>query len=134
MKKNKHGTILIIDDDKAMREFIAFLLEREGHFVTVCDDGNEGVRLFQQVAFDLVITDIMMPGMDGLAVMMEMQKIKKGVRILAMSGADTKDLLLDVADLFGALHTLNKPFAKEELLGAVANIMGSVKSTVSADL
>jgi DNA-binding response OmpR family regulator len=119
MFENNVKKILVIDDDEAIRECIAFFLEEKGHLVTVCSDGNEGVRLFERTTFDLVITDIMMPGKDGLGAMIEMEKINSGVAVLAISGADMKDALLDAADIFGAAHTLRKPFTREELLGTV---------------
>lgn len=114
--------ILVIDDDEAMRECIAFFLEEEGHMVTVCNDGIEGVRHFEQEPYDLVITDIMMPGKDGLGVMIAMEKINPDVPILAISGVAMKEALLDAADIFGATHTLKKPFSREDLVASVADI------------
>jgi CheY-like chemotaxis protein len=126
MKDPGKRNILVIDDDEAMRETIAFFLEEKGHSVTVCENGIEGVALFTQHTYDLVITDIMMPGKDGLGAMIEMEKINPDVAVLAISGASMKDALLDAADLFGAVHTLKKPFTKQDLLWTVADIFETV--------
>jgi CheY-like chemotaxis protein len=126
MKDPRKRNILVIDDDEAMRETIAFFLEEKGHSVTVCENGIEGVALFTQHTYDLVITDIMMPGKDGLGAMIEMEKINPDVAVLAISGAGMKDALLDAADLFGAVHTLKKPFTKQDLLWTVADIFDTV--------
>jgi DNA-binding response OmpR family regulator len=126
MKENARGNILVMDDDEAMRDYIACFLRQAGHSVSLCKDGNEGLRMFGQEIYDLVITDIMMPGKDGLCAMIEMEKVNAAVPILAISGADMKDALLDAADIFGAVHTLKKPFTKEELLWSVADILFTV--------
>jgi CheY-like chemotaxis protein len=126
MKRKNSGNILVIDDDEAMRNYVVFALEKAGHTVSACNDGTEGLRHFERGVYDLVITDIMMPGMDGLAAMIKMEKINKGVPVLAMSGADMKDALLDAADIFGAARTVKKPFARENLLWIVDDILGSV--------
>jgi CheY-like chemotaxis protein len=126
MEKNKRGTILVIDDDEALRNYIVFILEKAGHTVSACKDGIEGVRHFERGVYDLVITDIMMPGMDGLATLIQMEKINKNIPVLAMSGAEMKDALLDAADIFGAVRTIKKPFDREELLWTVAGIMDTV--------
>jgi CheY-like chemotaxis protein len=125
--KNKTKRILVIDDDEDIRECIAFFLEEEGHRVTLCSDGSEGVRLFERTLFDLVITDIMMPGKDGLAAIIEMEKINPGVRILAISGVDMKNMLLDAAEIFGAVHTLSKPFTREQIVWTVADIFDGAR-------
>jgi CheY-like chemotaxis protein len=127
IKKN----ILIIDDDLAMRECIAFFLEEDGHAVTVCEDGIDGVRQFEKCLYDLVITDIMMPGKDGLAALIEMQRINPDVKVIAISGADMRDALLDAASIFGAVHTIRKPFTRQQLLWTVTNVFDTAESTAA---
>jgi DNA-binding response OmpR family regulator len=119
--------ILVIDDDEAIRECIAYFLEEEGHHVTLCSDGFEGLRLFAERKFDLVVTDIMMPGKDGLGTIIEMEKADPSVAILAISGVDMKETLLDAAEIFGALHTLKKPFTREQLIWSVNNSIDSMR-------
>jgi len=123
MKNTTLKKILVIDDDAAILECIVYFLEEEGHSVISCSDGSEGIRLFLEESFDLVVTDIMMPGKDGLGTIIEMQKANPSVAILAISGVDMKETLLDAAEIFGAVHTLNKPFTRDQLLWAVGDAL-----------
>lgn len=132
MKEPTLKKILVIDDDEAIRECIAYFLEEAGHSVVSCSDGFEGIKLFSQETFDLVVTDIMMPGKDGLGTIIEMEKANPGIAILAISGVDMKETLLDAAEIFGAIHTLKKPFTREQLLWAVGDALDtSVQSSLS---
>lgn len=114
--------ILVIDDDRAIRESIAFFLQQEGHRVTACADGEEGVQRFETAMFDLVITDIMMPRQDGLGAIIQMQQINPDIKVIAISGADMRDTLLGAASIFGAKHTIRKPFTRQQIVWTVANV------------
>ena len=59
------GTILVIDDEKAILEMLRLILMKFGHHVVIAANGKEGIQKFKNGEFDLVITDILMPGMDG---------------------------------------------------------------------
>ncbi|MGB7569638.1 MAG: response regulator [Chitinivibrionales bacterium] len=128
MKKKTAANILVIDDDEAIRDNLSYILEKEGHSVTLCKDGREGVWQFEQRAYDLVITDIMMPCKDGLDFLIELEKINPGAPVLAISGADINGALLKAATLYGAAYALKKPFTKIELLSAVADIFDTIAS------
>ena len=98
-------------------------LRIKGFDVTACGDGTEGMLRFNSQPYDLVITDIMMPGKDGLSTMIAMQKIKPAVKILAISGAEMKNELLHAAGMVGAVAMLLKPFSMEELSRSIAAIL-----------
>ena len=113
--------ILIIDDEASIRKPLQALLERAGHEVVAAPDGSEGIRLWRQHPGDLVITDIHMPGKDGIETIIELKDIAPKARILAMSGGDMNpgvDVLGD-ARMLGAIRTISKPFLLEEMLEAV---------------
>ncbi len=113
--------ILIIDDEASIRKPLQVLLERAGHHVVAAPDGSEGIRLWRQDPGDLVITDIHMPGKDGIETIIELRHIAPQARILAMSGGDMNrgvDVLGD-ARMLGAIRTISKPFKLEEMLEAV---------------
>ena len=117
--------VLVIDDEEAMRECISFFLEEYGFSVTTRENGREGLELFRLNHFDLVVTDIMMPDMDGLSVIEEFLKINPSSKIIAISGFDMNETLLYTAKQFGAVHTLKKPFTRESLINAVREVMTS---------
>jgi CheY-like chemotaxis protein len=70
----RNGSVLIIDDEEIMREILEALLSREGYSVRAASGGSEGVELAKSVPFDAVIVDVMMPGIDGMAVLEELKK------------------------------------------------------------
>jgi len=124
MRTTEKNKILMVDDDEAIRDCIAELLSMAGYTVTLSSDGSESLRIFEIEPFDLVITDIMMPGTDGLGAMIKMRSIDPEIKILAISGADMKEELLHAAGFVGAMSTLQKPFSNDELLKTIAGLLG----------
>ena len=119
------ATILVIDDETAVRDTVRRLLERQGHEVREAANGREALRA--SADYDLVITDINMPEMDGIEVIMTLAERQPGLPVIAISGGGRlpKDLLLSSADMLGAVTTLPKPFDLTELIGAVDRALAS---------
>ena len=113
------ATILVLDDEAAVRRLLRTVLESAGHEVLDAADGQAGLTLYRQRAADLVITDICMPTLDGLDLMIELTREFLDVKVIAMSGVPGKLELLGRAKLLGARQTLHKPFDMKELLSAV---------------
>jgi len=113
--------IIVIDDNDAVRMTMRRALERAGHEVLEASDGEAGLNLLAETGAPLVITDIFMPGQDGIVTVRRIRKEFPGVRVIAVSGGDATgrmDLRKD-AELLGAVRTLRKPFAPAELRRAV---------------
>lgn len=118
---NTSRTILLIDDDDLFRKALRLTLERAGHVVVEAIDGNAGLRCYRSRPFDLVITDLIMPGKEGLETIRELRSMDAGVNIIAMSGGgriDARDYLT-MAKAFGARRVLDKPFSEQDLLQAI---------------
>jgi two-component system chemotaxis response regulator CheY len=117
--------ILIVDDDVSIRRTLQTLLKRAGYDVMVAEDGNEAVRLWREHGGDLVITDLHMPGKDGIQTIVELLSHHPGVRIIAMSGGgQTRRLdLLGNATLLGAVLTIEKPFTIDEMMTVVSRAL-----------
>lgn len=111
--------ILIIDDDPDTREVLRATLEAAGHEVTLAAEGREGVERYRAQRADLIITDLYMPGQEGLETIKQLRMEFPDVRIVAMSGKPTGSTMLTVAQRLGATVVLHKPFLAEELLKAV---------------
>ena len=118
--------ILIIDDEEMVRGVLQQTLEREGYKVESAADGSHGLDLFQSWRPDLVITDILMPGKEGLETIRELRAEDPDVQIIAISGGgDRGDLnFLRAASMFGAVRTLSKPISRDDLLPMVRDILG----------
>ncbi len=122
------GRILVIDDDDQVRSMLRQTLQKDGHEVIEAPDGKAGLRLFQQSAPDLVITDIIMPEIGGIDTILALRAESPNVKIIAISGGGPgreSEVCLDFAQRIGALKTLEKPIRQQDLLSAVRTALGS---------
>jgi CheY-like chemotaxis protein len=117
--KVNHRSILIIDDDEQVRAFLRKVLEEAGYIVTEAPNGHKGLRQFQQNPTALVITDLLMPDMDGLEVTMALRREFPTVRLIVITGGSGPRDHLDTAKFLGAHRTMRKPVTIAELLQAV---------------
>jgi CheY-like chemotaxis protein len=115
--------ILVIDDDQMLRHFVVTLLEGRNYSVQSTDNGDDGIRLAIEAEFDLVITDIVMPGTEGLETIQRIRQHKPDLKILAMSGGGrNKGDYLHYAERLGANGTVAKPFDPIDFLDVVARL------------
>ena len=115
--------ILVIDDEPQMRRLIARILTGAGHGVHEAENGRDGIGLFHRVHPALVITDIVMPDMEGIEMIRELRQEAPTIPILAISGGGPA-VYLRAATGLGATAALAKPFSTDELLEAVGNLLG----------
>ena len=111
--------ILVIDDQEPIRALLRATLEAAGHEVMEAPNGRIGLALYRHKPTDLVITDILMPELNGLDMLLELTREFLHAKVIAISGVQGKENVLDVAKLFGARRTLQKPFSIPRLLDAV---------------
>ncbi len=118
--------ILIADDDADVRSVLARYLAHAGYEVLEAADGRRCLEVLRTTPVDLVILDIYMPELDGIAVIAQANRDFAHVRILAISGGGTvpRDQTLDIAQRLGATRTLTKPFEREDLMSAVRELLG----------
>ena len=88
--------ILVVDDHPIMREVVCQILEDAGHFVREAAEGHEALRKLSCARFDLVVTDIVMPEMDGIELIGELQRRYPDIRIIAMSGGSERFPMKDI--------------------------------------
>jgi CheY-like chemotaxis protein len=115
--------ILIIDDEPQMRRLVTRILKGAGHAVHEAKDGQAGIKLFREVRPLLVITDIVMPDMEGIELIRTLRQEAPNLLILAISGGSNLALYLRSATALGATAALPKPFAADELLTAVSDLL-----------
>ncbi|BDV02052.1 response regulator [Thermodesulfomicrobium sp. WS] len=117
--------VLVIDDDQLMCLALAKMLVAEGYAVEQAGDGDEGLRLYRQNPFDVVVTDMIMPDKEGIQIIRELRKLDPKIRIIAMSGGGRGGATdyLKWAKLMGAKRCLSKPIKREELVEAVAEVL-----------
>jgi len=120
-------TILVVDDEAGICTFLQEGLTREGYNVLTASDGRKGLRVYNDCLVDLVITDVLMPELDGLEVVRTLRRLGTAAPIIAMSGGGNRDLdfLVEAAE-FGATRTISKPFRLEELVVMVHDLLDSI--------
>ena len=114
--------ILLVDDEKPILSSIKKFLESKGHSVVACPSGKKGLRLFKNRIFDLVLSDITMPDMDGIKLISKLKNIDQNVRLIVLTGHLAEEKL-DSARKAGADQILTKPFKNEDLYKAIERVV-----------
>lgn len=120
-------SILLVDDDVAFRKMLQLVLKRAGYAVQEAGNGRDALALYETEPCDLIITDLVMPEMEGIEAIMQFRRFDPEAKIIAMSGGGRlkPSVSLAAAHKLGAVRTLAKPFSHRELLDAVAEILGA---------
>ncbi len=120
-----NSRILVIEDDPKVRELLRRMLTRKGHQVDEAADGQEGIHSFRNHPADLIITDLIMPGKEGLETIVDLRREFPRLRIIAISGggSDGQGSYLNTAQLCGADMTFRKPFDTMEFMDAVTSLL-----------
>lgn len=108
------GKILIIDDEIEVREFFQDFFEDRDFLVTAAKNGVKGCECFEADEFDLVLCDMMMPGMIGIEVL-ERIKAKKPDQLIIMLTGVSEASMVEKANALGCSHYLNKPVSLDQL-------------------
>jgi CheY-like chemotaxis protein len=117
--------ILVIDDQEPIRRIVRRALEGVGHEVFDASDGAMGMQMLARHSADVVISDIFMPGQDGILTLRQIRKQYPAVKVIVISGGDSTgilDLRRD-AELLGAVKTLQKPFTAREITDVVKSVL-----------
>lgn len=116
--------ILIVDDEPGIRVLAKFLLEKAGHEVIEADTGEKGLQILEETGVDLIILDIMMPGMNGWEVCHEVRAHDnlKDIPIIMLSVKDTDDDLQKSFTCDADMH-IAKPFKNEWLVDSVQRLL-----------
>ena len=113
--------ILIVEDDPNISELVQMYLEKEGYQAKIAPDGGKGLDLFRQLRPDLVLLDIMLPVMDGWAVLRAIRQDNKTPVIMLTAKGETNDKVQGLKQ--GADEYLTKPFEMKELLARVEAVL-----------
>ena len=121
------ATILVVEDSPAVRMAIVEVLEGLGHAVTETENGRVAVEQLGGKSFDLVVTDVLMPEVDGIEVIKAVRRSHPETKILAISGGAPNlpaGYALKLTEMFSADAVLYKPFMNDELRKSVAALVG----------
>jgi DNA-binding response OmpR family regulator len=122
--------IILVEDDESLRTTLTEFLEQSGHEVCIAANGRIAWQFLEGQAFDLVITDLVMPDMEGLEFITKLRKAGHNIPIIAMTGGG-RDIYLTLAEKLGARAILTKPFRLAELLEAVSSALKGDKRNLA---
>ena len=127
---------MVVDDESSLTEFLHLVLTETGYEVATARNGREGLRVFESIKPDIVITDMVMPDMEGIEFIRILRKKAKSLPVIVMSGNAIGTRFLSTACIFGARAALRKPFNIRELLEvitAVENELPTEHNAIRAD-
>jgi excisionase family DNA binding protein len=115
--------ILVVDDEASIRDLLAKTLALAEYDVDVAADGRSALERMRLYPYDLLIADLRMPGMDGLAVIREAKRYKADLPVLIITGYSTESSAIEAVNL-GVAGYLTKPFRVPQVLAAAAKALG----------
>ena len=115
--------ILVVDDEETIRELLSKTLALADYEVDVAPDGKTGIDRMRIIPYDLLITDLRMPGVDGLTVIREARRLKTDIPVIIVTGYSTEASAIEAINL-GVQGYLTKPFRVPRVLAAAAKALG----------
>ena len=120
--------ILVIDDNDEFKKMTCEILKSEGYEVLSASSGKDGVKLCRGQPVDLIVTDLLMPDMDGIETIRELRSTSPDSKVIVVSGGGTAgsgdEYLESVQVMFDIKHTFSKPFDMDQFLQAVKELVG----------
>lgn len=120
--------LLLVEDDEFGRDALRELFEENGWQVVGAENGLEAIRILNQDAFEVIVTDVFMPEMDGIELVRQIRQNNSLQKILAISGGGAgmgADSTVDIIEAIGADAVLQKPVSNDDLLTAVDRLVAS---------
>jgi CheY-like chemotaxis protein len=123
-EQHPRARILVVDDDRPLRVFLALMFEREGHSPVAVPSVARALERFNDAGADLILTDLTMPVLGGLDLLQILETRGNAVPVIAMTGSDDETIAAR-ALAFGAVEVIRKPFSSERLARAVRAALGA---------
>jgi len=116
------AAILVVDDEENAREGLSKILSKEGYNVEMAANGREAIDTLKRLSFDLVITDMRMPLMDGFEVLREIKKMDESIGVIMITAYGEVESYLEAMNM-GAFEYINKPVRVNELKRVITKIL-----------
>jgi len=126
----ERGRILVVDDEEIIRELLSKTLNKQGYYSEVAEDGNSALKKIKESFFNLLITDLKMPNLDGISVLKEIKKINPYIEVVIITGYPTVESAVEAIKL-GAFDFLCKPFDIQEMALIVNRCLEKQKFTIN---
>jgi two-component system response regulator PilR (NtrC family) len=129
--RDSGARILVVDDEAGMRDFLSILLQREGHRVVAAANGKEALRLAREGRFDLVISDIRMPQLDGVGLLEGLREADHEMPVILITAFASASSTIEAMKQ-GAFDYITKPFKVEEIKGVVTRALEAQRVRAAA--
>ena len=123
MTVNERLKVLVVDDEASIRDLLAKTLALAEYDVDVAPDGRTALERMRVQSYDLLISDLKMPGIDGLSVIREAKRYNAGLPVIIITGYSTESAAIEAVNL-GVSGYLTKPFRVPQVLAAAAKALG----------
>jgi excisionase family DNA binding protein len=123
VKPDGHPRVLVVDDEASIRDLLSKTLALAEYDVDVAPDGRVALERLRLFGYDLLITDLRMPGMDGLTVINEARRLNESLPVIIITGFSTEASAIEAANL-GVAGYLTKPFKVPKVLSVAARALG----------
>ena len=120
--------ILLVDDDREFLKAMKKMFEKSGYIVTLAGDGMEALEILSRDAFDLIISDLRMPNLNGIELMEEISRKKLDVPVIFITAYGEVESYMDLMNL-GAFEYINKPVRGREILSVVERALANHRSS-----
>ncbi|MEE8506872.1 MAG: response regulator [Kiloniellales bacterium] len=125
------ATILVAEDDRAVQSFVVRALAHKGHSVTAADDGLQALDALHGAKFDLLVTDIVMPGLDGIGLALNVARDWPDLPVLLMTGYSAeRQRAYNLEELI--CRVIMKPFTLEQICREAASVLAEGRAPVGA--
>lgn len=124
MAQDVQKTILIVDDEEALREALVKILEDDGYEVIAAESGERAIEILHDYPVDLMLTDIRMPGMSGIDLLKKVREIHHTLGVIILTGYGEIESYIEAMH-FGALEYVSKPFKMNELKFIVNKLLNN---------
>ncbi len=124
--RHDKGSILVVEDDRYQREIIKTILAKEGFYVETADTGKKAIEVLKNGTFDVILTDLRLPDIDGTEVLKEVKAFNRLSHVIIITAYGSIPSAIEATKL-GAFYYLEKPFEKDQLLLVINNAVSQVK-------
>jgi two-component system chemotaxis response regulator CheY len=117
--------ILVVDDSASIRESVSFILNQNGYEVDTADDGQQGLDKLKVNEYQLVITDVNMPNLDGIGMIEQLRQLDKNkfIPVLVLT-TESQGSIMEKGKSAGATGWIVKPFSNDKLLATIKKVLG----------
>lgn len=116
--------IIVVEDQKEVRDMLSSLLKEKGHNAIVAEDGRRAIELLSVYKVDLIITDIVMPNIEGIELILRLRQ--SNIPVISMSGLSKETVVAELMASLGIIGFLHKPFSNDDLMQIVDNVQEGI--------